>query len=342
VLENPLFDIQVTENAQVLLKKYNLKANDAILASETHLSLFKDATAGPFIYVPGGSGQNTARAAACLLPIGSVVYVGAVGADDFADKLLKENEEWSVKCVYQVVPDKPTGACVCVLSGHNRSLVTSLGAAECFKLEHLLTREVSHLVDEATFIYIPAFFLTHGSESAMHLAKTASAAGKLVATNLSAPFITQVFKVQLDELIQYADIVIGSDIECEAYATSHGLSDTSVEGVARALAATTKVNPSRPRQVLITQGASPTICASSSSDGVNDTTIKSYPVAPVPVADIVDTNGAGDCFAGGLLASLIKGMSVDDAVEEGHRLAAMCVRNIGAVLPKSCRQHCSN
>jgi adenosine kinase len=35
---NPLLDIQVT-NAEELLNKYNLKANDAILAEEKHAPL---------------------------------------------------------------------------------------------------------------------------------------------------------------------------------------------------------------------------------------------------------------------------------------------------------------
>jgi adenosine kinase len=36
---NPLLDIQV-KNGEKLLKKYDLKANDAILADEKHLPMF--------------------------------------------------------------------------------------------------------------------------------------------------------------------------------------------------------------------------------------------------------------------------------------------------------------
>lgn len=36
---NPLLDIQVTNGAQ-LLKKYDLKANDAILAEEKHIPMY--------------------------------------------------------------------------------------------------------------------------------------------------------------------------------------------------------------------------------------------------------------------------------------------------------------
>ena len=39
--------------------------------------------------------------------------------------------------------------------------------------------------------------------------------------NLSAPFIPQFFKSQVDELLPYVDILIGNESEAEAYAASH-------------------------------------------------------------------------------------------------------------------------
>jgi len=45
---NPLLDIQV-KNGEELLKKYNLNANDAILADEKHLPMF-DILSSPHFY----------------------------------------------------------------------------------------------------------------------------------------------------------------------------------------------------------------------------------------------------------------------------------------------------
>lgn len=39
--------------------------------------------------------------------------------------------------------------------------------------------------------------------------------------NLSAPFIPQFFKSQVDELLPFVDILIGNESEAEAYAESH-------------------------------------------------------------------------------------------------------------------------
>lgn len=110
----------------------------------------------------------------------------------------------------------------CLQLTYNRSLVTTLRAAELFEPSHLSSPEIQPLIDGATHFYIGGFFLTHGLESALLLAKQASKAGKTVALNLSAPFIVQFFKVQLEELLPYADIVIGNESEAGAYATANG------------------------------------------------------------------------------------------------------------------------
>lgn len=39
--------------------------------------------------------------------------------------------------------------------------------------------------------------------------------------NLSAPFIPQFFKSQVDEILPYVDVLIGNESEAEAYAESH-------------------------------------------------------------------------------------------------------------------------
>jgi adenosine kinase len=64
---NPLLDMQIT-NGEPLLQKYNLKANDAILASPEHMGLYTDIKNSQDVkYVAGGAAQNAARGAAVSL-----------------------------------------------------------------------------------------------------------------------------------------------------------------------------------------------------------------------------------------------------------------------------------
>lgn len=83
-----------------------------------------------------------------------------------------------------------------------------------------------------------------------------------------------------------------------------------------------KANLSRPRVVIFTQGADSTILVSSAEPDLP----KVYPVNKVD--NIVDTNGAGDAFAGGFLGAFVAGKGIDDCVEAGHKMGAMCVRQV--------------
>ena len=61
----------------------------------------------------------------------------------------------------------------------DRSLVTKLGAAEKFTASHLDKPEVKELVEAASHYYVEGFFLTHGVESTLKLAKQSAAAKKV-------------------------------------------------------------------------------------------------------------------------------------------------------------------
>ncbi|KZV85392.1 Ribokinase-like protein [Exidia glandulosa HHB12029] len=323
---NPLLDMQVT-NGEALLEKYNLKANDAILAGPEHAPLYEELIAKhKLTFVAGGAAQNASRGAAYVLPPHSVVYAGCVGDDELASQLKQANEREGVHSAYLVKKGEKTGACAVVITGHNRSLVTTLAAAEKFEKSHLESPEVAKLIDAAKFFYLGGFFLTHGVESAVYLAKKASEDSKVFAMNLSAPFIPQFFKVQVDEILPYVDIVFGNDAEASAWAGAVGLPNTEdIPAIARALAEQPKANAARPRIVVITRGHLSTIVVSSAEPEKP----REFAINQLKDEEIVDTNGAGDAFAGGFMGALVLGKDIDDAVRVGHALGAMCVQQIG-------------
>ncbi|BGP14899.1 adenosine kinase [Rhodosporidiobolus nylandii] len=328
---NPLLDMQVVDKPE-LLEKYGLKANDAVLAEGKQSEIYEDLQKNYQVhYVAGGAAQNAARAAQYVLPAGSTAYLGAVGSDSLADQLRAANDKEGLQSAYQVVEDKPTGACAVVITGHDRSLCTTLGAAESFSPSHLEKPEIKELIEKAQSFYLGGFFLTHGLESALVLAKHAAEKSKPFAMNLSAPFIPQFFKSQVDEMLPFVDVLIGNESEAEAYAASHEWDTKDIPTIASKLASLPKQNQATPRLVVITQGASSTVVASSAPSSSTaaqpliDENPKTYPVSKLPADKIVDTNGAGDAFAGGFLGARALGKSVDEAVEVGHKMGQMCV-----------------
>jgi len=323
-LGNPLLDVQVRDG-EALLKKYDLEANNAILAEEKHHPIYEEIVKNyPVTYVAGGASQNAARGAAYVLPPKSVVYAGCVGDDDLAEQLRAANKREGLDEVYLVKKGEKTGACAVILTGQHRSLVTTLRAAEKFEVSHLSSPTVAPLVQGAKVFYVEGFFLTHGVASVLELSKHASANNKTFVLNLSAPFIAQFFTSQLEQVLRYTDIVIGNESEAQEYAKAILKSDTTdIAQIAKGIAAYPKDN-ARQRVVIITQGPESTILVDKANpEG------KVYPVTPIASELIVDTNGAGDAFAGGFLGAYVAGKTLGECVEVGHKLGAMCVKQIG-------------
>jgi adenosine kinase len=145
--------------------------------------------------------------------------------------------------------------------------------------------------------------------------------------NLSAPFIAQFFTANVQTILPHIDILIANESEAEAWATATNYpgSKTDLEGIAQSLSSYDKSNPSRPRIVIFTHGDKETVAVSGRKE--EEKAIR-VPVKPLGREEIVDTNGAGDAFAGGFVAAYVLGKGLEESVLLGHQLAAMCVQQV--------------
>jgi len=308
---NPLLDISAVVKTE-MLEKYNLKANDAILYEKE--DIFEDLAKDYEVeYIAGGATQNSCRVAQWILEKPeSVAYFGCVGKDQTFDTLKKVASQAGVKVLYQNC-DKPTGRCAVLITGHNRSLVTKLDAANHFTTEHLEKSENWEVVEKAKIYYSAGFFITVSVPSMLKVAQHASEfADKKFCLNLSAPFICQFFKDPLNQVLEYADIVVGNETEAEAYAENNFEkgSYTDRKDIAKKIAALPYKGKGKSRVVVITQGCDPCIL-------VENGEVSEHPVTKLSSDQIVDTNGAGDAFVGGFLAQLAKGKSTKEAIQCG-------------------------
>lgn len=323
---NPLLDMQVT-NGEELLAKYELKANDAILAEEKHAPIYEEIVKNYKVtYIAGGAAQNAARGAAYVLPPNSVVYTGCVGDDDLADQLKAANKREGLLEAYQVKKGEKTGACAVIITGHHRSLVTTLRIAEKYDQSYLSSPEVALLVAGAKVFYFEGYFLTHGAGIISDFSKEVTASGKVSVLNFSAPFIPQFFNAALQTVLPHTDIIICNEAEAEAWASANGHpAPTDLPAVGKAIAMLPKSNASRPRIVVITHGAESTVLVSSAEPD----SPKTFGVHVLTDEEIVDTNGAGDAFAGGFLGAYVAGKSLEESVETGHKLASLSIQEVG-------------
>ena len=270
----------------------------------------------------GGAAQNTARGAQYILPDDSVVFVGCVGKDKYADMLVEANKKVGLKTVYRVDEEHPTGRCGVIITGHDRSMCTDLAAANHYKIEHL--KENWDLVKQAKTYFVGGYHLTVSVPAIMALAEEAAKENKAFMLSLSAPFIPQFFKDQLDQTSPYWDYVVGNETEALAYAESHNLDTKDIPTIAKHLANLPKVNEKRKRTAIITQGTEPTIVAIQ-----GESKPREFVVHTIDKSEIADTTGAGDAFAAGFLAGIAKNESLDTCVDMGQWLAKLSIKELG-------------
>ncbi|CAD5114209.1 DgyrCDS3354 [Dimorphilus gyrociliatus] len=319
VYGNPLLDISADVNEE-FLKKYDLEPNNAILAEDKHKVMYDDLVANFNVdFTPGGAAQNTARVAQWLIAIPkSVSYVGCIGNDDKYGKILEQKAEIAGVCARYMKTDKePTGTCAVLVtdSGKNRSLCAYLAAANHYKSDHLETPEVDKLMRLAQYYYISGFPLTVSPESMLHIAKHAANENKKFIMNLSAPFLCEVFKQQMNDIMPYVDVLFGNETE------------TDIDKIAMKIASWPKQNGRYGRIVVITHGSEPTIV-------VDNGVLKKYPVIHIEDSHIVDTNGAGDAFVGGFLARFVQGEEIEACIRGGNYAANLIIQRPGCSLPE--------
>ncbi|KAJ1536887.1 hypothetical protein HK096_006886 [Nowakowskiella sp. JEL0078] len=209
----------------------------------------------------------------------------------------------------------------------HRSLVTDLQAANNYKITHAQSEAVLPYIRSAKTFYIEGYHLTVSPETIMFIAKYASENNKVFSLNLSAPFISQFFTKPLDEVLAYTDILFGNEAEAVAFAEAHDFGTTDVKEIALKVAAIPLATAGRSRTVVFTQGSQPTII-------VQNKVITEYAVIPIAVESIVDTNGAGDAFAGGFLAAIVLGKSIKEAVAAGNYVANVVIQRVGPTYPR--------
>jgi sugar/nucleoside kinase (ribokinase family) len=79
----------------------------------------------------------------------------------------------------------------------------------------------------------------------------------------------------------------------------------------------------------VAAGTTVVVCTQGARGATAVTATEELHVPVAPVADVVDTNGAGDAFVSGFLLATHAGHGLAEAMEAGHRQAAECLRSPG-------------
>ncbi|XP_049292600.1 uncharacterized protein LOC125768656 [Anopheles funestus] len=324
-LGNPLLDISAVVEKD-LLNKYDMQPNNAILAEPKHMPIYQELIEKyQAEYIAGGSVQNSLRVAQWILRRPrTAVFFGCVGQDEYARILEERATSSGVNVQYQRSATNPTGTCAVLITGTQRSLCANLAAANDFTPEHLQSPANQAYLKGAQFFYVSGFFFTVSFESALSVAKQAADNGRMFMMNLSAPFVPQFYKNNLEEIFPFVDVLFGNETEAVALAKEFQYGTEDLRTIGKRIAALPKENTKRKRVVIITQGSDPVLLIESGTD-----IIREFPVHKLAPEEMVDTNGAGDAFVGGFLAQLLQGRSVDVCIKCGVWAAREIIQRSG-------------
>jgi sugar/nucleoside kinase (ribokinase family) len=263
-------------------------------------------------FVSGGSVANTAVGVAELG--GRSGYVGAV-ADDEVGQLYVENlREAGVvfEPAYGGSSEREalgTGRCMVLISDDaERTMGTYLGAASTLSVSGLS----SALVERASIVLLEGYLwdVDAAKEAMRHGAAIAHGADGSVALSLSDPFcVARHQREFLDLLVDDIDILLGNEEEITML-----FGAATLKGAIAAAEETGLL-------VIVTRGPQGSVVLT--PHGPQE-------VAAEPVREVVDTTGAGDLFAAGVLYGLTHGMDPLDSARLGGLCAAEVISHTGA------------
>ena len=312
---NAIVDTEV-QVEDLLLSTHGLQKGIMTLVSAEEQVALLDGLAGYEQH--GAAGGSVANTMVGLAQYGgSAFFSGKIG-DDISGALYRESlAEVGVEFDGEPTNGAPTGTClILVTPDGERTMQTSLGAAA-----EIDTPDVDlDRIAASKFAYVEGYLFGSptGSKAAIASMEAAKNAGVTVSLTLSDPGMTEFFIEQFRNATrEYVDLLFCNQFEAMIYA---GVKDRD-EAI--------KILGKDASRVFMT-------CGGDGSLVYDNGEITRVPGYSVPV---VDTTGAGDIYAAGVLYGLARGMDNATSGKLGSFASARVVSRIGPRLSDRLGDH---
>ncbi|HRY82687.1 MAG TPA: adenosine kinase [Candidatus Moranbacteria bacterium] len=307
---SPLLDIVINVSND-MLRKLNFKKGSMNLISKKEskniLKLFRNIK---YELTPGGSVSNTISGANIL---GSrVSFLGIVGKDAYGKKYHAKIKKEGIDSHLHYHEKDATGhVIVLVTPDGERTMATHLGASLNFTKEHIK----KDLIINSRILHIEAYQLENSitRQAVLHAIQIAKKNSVLISLDLSDTELIQRNKKLFKNIIkEHIDIVFANEKEAVEFA-----------GKKNPLEALHKIAKNC-NIAIVKLGEKGSLI----KKGKNVFKIKSQKV------DVINTNGAGDTYAAGILHGLINNLDLQEAGEMASHISALVVGSSGARLDK--------
>lgn len=282
---NALVDMEFEVTDDFLEKHEVQKGVMTLVDEDTQFRLIDDINREETIEKPGGSAANTIFAVSQFG--GKAFYSCKVARDTFGDLYLEDMKEAGIDTNFdrQEREKGITGKClVMVTEDAERTMNTYLGITS-----NLSTQEIDELaIRDSEYVYIEGYLVASekGHEAMMETKRIAEEHEVKTALTLSDPSIVEAFKDRFEDVVGASvDLLFCNEEEAKIY--------TGKDDVMEAREALKK----EAKRFVITQGKNGAMIY----DGDTFIDIEPYSVKAV------DTNGAGDMYAGAFLYGITNG-----------------------------------
>ncbi len=302
---NAIVDTEIRINTDFLIDNHLQKGLMSLVSSDEQSHILSQFDEHQQNKAAGGSAANTVVGISQFG--GSTSFIGKVGADKNGQLYQQSMTSTGVDFTPAIHEAEPTGTCVVLVSPDGeRTMQTNLAASSTLAPEDIKLEAV--LSSNAIYVegYLFSSALTESAASnAMEMAK---AHGIKVALTLSDPGIVANFKSPLNHAVEnYTDILFCNEHEAEIFSDFESRTD-------RLQAIGSYVD-----LVFMTCGADGTMIFDNGQ-------VHSL---PGHVVNVVDTTGAGDIFAAGVLFGLSKNMNPLESAQLGLFASAKIVTQRG-------------
>lgn len=263
---------------------------------------------GPGVETSGGSAANTMAGIASLG--GEAAFIGKVHDDQLGKVFRHDLRAAGVRFDTPPSPDGPPTArsLILVTPDAQRTMNTYLGASQDLTVADV----VPDVVAGASLTYLEGYLWDQpAAKSAfVEAARIAHEARRRVALTLSDSFCVERFRDEFRGLVlEGVDLLFGNEDEIVSLMEAPDL-DTALREVR-----------GHCDVVAITRGARGSVIA---ADG------ETHEVPALPVDAVVDTTGAGDLFAAGVLYGMAAALPLDRCGQLGSLCAAEVISHVGA------------
>ncbi|MCU1343915.1 MAG: adenosine kinase [Acidimicrobiia bacterium] len=304
---NALVDVITTQSDSFLDECALTKGSMMLIDTDQAVSLY--AAMGPGVEMSGGSAANTMCGVASFG--GRCAYIGKVASDQLGEVFAHDLRATGVRFSGpSAAASVPTGRCLIVVTPDaQRTMSTYLGVSELLGPDDV----DEAVVASAQVLYMEGYLWDRPEAMAAYrkAAAAAHSAGSLVSLSLSDSFCVDRHRdAFLDLVASEVDVLFANEAElCALYNTERAADAYAMVAKHCELAAVTL---GARGSVVVERGGAV------------------HEVPAHPVAEVVDTTGAGDLFASGFLFGLTRQLPPAECGRLGSVAAAEVISHVGA------------